>query len=429
MLAVSLIVTVWIWYATRLAVLDAELSRQIPWFVLIAGSAASLLVFVLIALLTRQRAQALALVRGMASDLQQSKQQLKEQLEQGMDDLRQRNYEIALHAELTNFLQSSYTSKEAYMAIVMTGRRLFPHLSGALYASHEPHGHLELALGWGDAQPEAKLFSRDECWALRREKMHRVCDTKQEHLCGHLQDARELRSTLCVPMIAQHELLGLLCIVSTDGRISEREQDSANTLAEHASIGLANVRLREALRHQSNHDPLTGLLNRRYLDDVLPVDLVRAKRRGTPVSVILLDVDHFKRYNDTHGHEAGDVVLRELAQFLISHGRRGDSVFRYGGEEFLLVLPDTPLAGALELAERMHEGVRLLKLEYAGQPLATITLSLGVATCPDHAAAAKDLIRAADRALYLAKNTGRDRVVTATAIEPFSEGTTLKRIV
>lgn len=350
---------------------------------------------------------------------------LNTQLERGMDDLRQRNYEIALHAELTNFLQSSYTSKEAYMAIVMTARRLFPNISGALYIRHESHSHVERMLGWGDSQPESRLFSSDACWAFRRGKPHRVDDSRQGYLCTHFEGAA--RSTLCVPMIAQHELFGIICL-SADAAVNEREQESGITLAEHASIGLANVKLREALRHQSNHDPLTGLLNRRYLDDALPLELVRAKRSGLPVSAIMVDIDSFKHYNDAYGHASGDIVLQGVARFLRGQSRDGDLVCRYGGEEFLLIMPATSLAGGREHADRLHEGVHKLEFANGDQPLPKVTFSMGVAASPEHGMDARELIGAADRALYKAKNAGRDRVITATTLEG-AEPPNLKRIV
>ena len=162
-------------------------------------------------------------------------------------------------------------------------------------------------------------------------------------------------------------------------------------------------------------DALTGLYNRRYLDETLRRELLRAERGGLPVAVIMLDVDHFKRFNDTYGHEAGDAVLRSLAGLMQKHARAGDILCRYGGEEFAMIMPEMTGAVALERASRLCEAARRLDVQHGAQPLGRITISAGIAAFPGHGADAQGLLQAADAALYAAKEGGRDRAVAAPA--------------
>jgi len=167
------------------------------------------------------------------------------------------------------------------------------------------------------------------------------------------------------------------------------------------------------LRQQSIRDPLTGLFNRRYLEETLAIEIERARRNNVPFSIIMLDLDHFKRFNDTHGHEAGDAVLQALGSFLHRNVRGGDIACRYGGEEFTLVLPGTSLEIAQQRVEQLCEGIRVLNIDFKNQILGPLTLSRGIATFPNHGDSGEMVLQAADAALYQAKSEGRDRVVVA----------------
>ncbi len=173
--------------------------------------------------------------------------------------------------------------------------------------------------------------------------------------------------------------------------------------------------LREKLREQAMRDKLTGLYNRHYVQEWFDLELRRAQRHGRPIAAIMLDVDHFKRFNDGFGHEAGDLVLRELAGALKRSTRGSDVASRYGGEEFLVLLPECPLDAALRKAEQLREEVAKLELRYDGRPLGPVSVSLGVAAFPDHAKESEELLRHADEALYEAKGAGRNRVVAYSA--------------
>jgi diguanylate cyclase (GGDEF)-like protein/PAS domain S-box-containing protein len=226
---------------------------------------------------------------------------------------------------------------------------------------------------------------------------------------------------VCVPLAAQGETLGLLYLQcgetsdAAEGKPAEATMaklaQRAELVGERLSLALANLKLREVLRHQSVRDPLTGLFNRRYMEETLDRELSRAARRNESVAVAMCDLDHFKQFNDSFGHEAGDLVLREMAAALQQNVRKGDIVCRFGGEEFALILPEATVEAAAERTETIRKEVEALALTYRGHTLGKITISIGIAMYPDDGSRAEDLVRASGQALYRAKAAGRDRVI------------------
>jgi diguanylate cyclase (GGDEF)-like protein len=224
-------------------------------------------------------------------------------------------------------------------------------------------------------------------------------------------------------MMAQGEAMGLLHLqvkvrseMSGSVHFKRSKIQLVGSVAEHIAPAFASLKLRDALRAQSIRDALTGLYNRRFMEETLEKELKRGARNTRTVCVILLDVDHFKRYNDTYGHEAGDAVLRELGIFLKAQIRGDDIACRYGGEEFILIMPEASLDVAIQRAEKLRQGVKRLQITSQGQSLGVISISLGVASFPTHGALSDVLLRSADSALYEAKENGRDRVVVAKAV-------------
>jgi diguanylate cyclase (GGDEF)-like protein len=187
----------------------------------------------------------------------------------------------------------------------------------------------------------------------------------------------------------------------------------ATAVAEELGLALANLRVRDTLHEQSIRDPLTGLYNRRFLEEFLLRELARADRKKHPLSIITMDIDHFKRINDTLGHGAGDIVLRRVGLLLQGFVRQSDIACRVGGEEFSVLLPEASMQIATQRAENIRRAVQELKLKYEEHTLAAITISLGVAAFPDHGTTPAALLHAADQALYDAKYRGRDRVESA----------------
>jgi diguanylate cyclase (GGDEF)-like protein len=247
---------------------------------------------------------------------------------------------------------------------------------------------------------------------LRRGRAHLVEDARAGPLCRHLASPPPA-TYVCIPMMAQSEATGVLYLHNRGGALPSAKRQLAQTIADSTALALANLKLRETLRHQSIRDPLTGLFNRRYMEETLERETRRVARARRPLGIIMLDVDHFKLFNDTFGHDAGDALLRELGNFMRAHVRGEDVACRYGGEEFTLILPEASLEVTRERAEHLCDDIKHLHAQYHDQPLGTVTLSLGVAVFPDHGLTSEAVLHAADAALYRAKREGRDRVVVA----------------
>lgn len=345
-----------------------------------------------------------------------------EELKSRVAELEQRTTELSLVSETAELLQSCRSVEEAHKIVARSAGQLFPDESGALALMSPARDHVEVVLAWGHELPTEGYFTPDECWALRRNRMHVVNDMHDDLLCPHVamtgsasggSQAAGYTGYICLPLTAQRETLGLLHIWRNDGvRLAPARQQLARTVAEQISLALANLRLQETLRGQSVRDALTGLFNRRYLEESLEREINRAQRSRKSLGVIMLDVDHFKRVNDTYGHEAGDAVLRELASLLQSSLRKGDLACRYGGEEFTLILPDASLEDAHQKAEHLRATAEQLAVHHGARTMA-ITLSLGVAAFPDHGGSGEVILQCADAALYRAKSEGRNRAVAA----------------
>ena len=193
----------------------------------------------------------------------------------------------------------------------------------------------------------------------------------------------------------------------------EHQQHLAEEVSNYIALAVTNLKLRETLRQQSIIDPLTGLYNRRYMEETLLRELIRAERKS-PVGLIMFDVDHFKAFNDTFGHGGGDALLHTLGDFLVKRTRGGDIVSRYGGDEFVFVLPDATLEDSRQRAEELRQNVKELQISYLDKQLSKCKLSIGVAAFPEHGLTCDALLKSADIALYRAKNEGKDRVAVAS---------------
>jgi len=261
-------------------------------------------------------------------------------------------------------------------------------------------------------------FALGDCWAMRRGHLHEVIDRGGGLVCSHFA-GQPASGTLCVPLSVQGETLGLLCLIGSanEAPMGAGKQQLAVTTGEAIKLSISNLRLRESLREQATLDALTGLYNRRYLDEVLARELHAAVRRRSPLCVTMLDLDHFKLFNDTYGHEAGDTVLRELGHILQVNLRKSDISCRYGGEEFVLVFPDSSLADTCQRVEKIRALVKNLVLRHGDQPATAITVSAGVAQARADGSTPSELLRAADDAMYAAKHAGGDRVEAHQAKE------------
>ncbi len=331
-------------------------------------------------------------------------------------ELESRNRESVLLTEMGELLQTSINEEEAQNIIRNFASRLFQHRSGALCIIKASRNSAETVAAWGEIASSEELFNPHQCWALRRGRLHHAGRAELRINCAHIRSGFD-GDYLCVPMVAQGEALGILHLSSEslDHDFTEFEQRLAGLVAERIGVALANLKLREALRAQSIRDPLTGLFNRRYMEESLDRELRRAERNHKSVGVIMIDLDHFKSFNDTFGHDAGDLVLREFGNLLRARTRKEDIACRYGGEEFILVLPEATLEDTYRRAEELREATKHLDIHFEAKSLGAVTSSMGVAVFPEHSAGAIDLVRAADTALYQAKTSGRDRVVLAAS--------------
>jgi diguanylate cyclase (GGDEF)-like protein/PAS domain S-box-containing protein len=340
-----------------------------------------------------------------------ARRKLDEETAKMMRSLKRRSGRSALLAKMGELLQSCQTREEVFTAALGFAPKIFPSRRGAIALFDSSRNQLEIAGQWHECQLPVQSFEPDSCWALRTGHPHLVRAGDITARCSH---ATGITGTfLCVPILAQGEALGILHIqaMDEDPELGEAELSFKTTFAAQTGLSVANIRLRDALRAQSMRDPLTGLYNRRYLTEMLEREIRRAARAEQSLGIMMLDLDHFKKFNDTYGHEAGDAVLRETASFLVRSIRAEDFVCRYGGEEFVVVLPTADLRVAGLRAEAVRSRLRELVVVHQGHSLGMVTASIGVAAVPQHGTTEKDLLQAADAALYRAKKAGRDRVV------------------
>ena len=336
---------------------------------------------------------------------------------QGMvAETEERNRQMTLLNEMGDVLQTCQSSEEAYQVIRNFTPKFFPTFAGgALYMLNHSQNLFQEVGVWGKSLLSEKVFAPDECWALRRGRLHLVDDPGAEMSCRHVSQPLQA-GYLCVPLMAQSKAMGILYLQATGlipSDLKEPTTQIAATLGEGMASALANLKLRETLQSQAIRDSLTGLFNRRYLEETLERELHRVKRLGFPLGVVMIDLDHFKQYNDNFGHNAGDELLVALGHLILSLVRAEDIPCRFGGEEFLLIIPGASLEVTLGRAEQLRLGVKQLHEQHPGKLLHPVTLSAGVAVFPGHGESADVLIRAADAALYQAKREGRDRVVAA----------------
>ena len=357
------------------------------------------------------------LVLGIAYDITDSKktqlrsEKLNKRLAKEIKALENRNQERIKLGQMNGFLQACLTLKEAQNALPDLLKPLFPNTEGAVYLISHSKDTLEAIATWGTIGSDTNFMPQD-CWGLRRSSPHKGDPTQQGIYCTHIHTKEVLYPTICLPMMAQGETIGLLYLRLTNSLcVSDEFQELGETVAQNVAMAFASLQLQETLRYQSLRDPLTGLFNRRYLEESLAREIDRAKRKQHFIGIIMIDIDRFKRFNDTHGHEAGDIVLQQVGNYLQKQIRQYDIACRYGGEELVIVMPDASIENTILRAEEIREGIKQLDLEHEGKKLDRITISVGVSCFPDDGIEFQSLIRTADKALYQAKQQGRDRVL------------------
>ena len=400
--------------------LQADIEHEIKNYYLILGASISVNLVLLIGLVLRFRHATI-----QTDAAQQELDERNVELSRLLAAAASRNAHVQGLSELSRFLQSCADQAEAAGLLKQHLPPLMGAASGALYLAAEETEPLRQACTWGD-KSFVDYFESDKCWAARlRQPFHQPFETGSAS-CAHLQSAyasvHNNNNIQCLPLMAYGELLGIVVLEAdmvSDPQVNMETEGSRRFALEQIGLSIGNLKLRESLRQASIRDVLTGLYNRRFFDESSQRELLRALRQQTKgdyagLALMMIDIDHFKRFNDQHGHDVGDQVLREVAQVLQSQTRGSDVAARYGGEEFTIMLPDITDKLALERAERVRMNVEKLILHAAGKDVGNITISIGLAQFPTHGTTIEALLLAADKALYEAKRAGRNRVLLSS---------------
>ncbi|KQN01790.1 diguanylate cyclase [Sphingomonas sp. Leaf230] len=346
-------------------------------------------------------------LRGAVADQGTSERQLQivnTELEQNTKSLRERGEVIELLGGMAHRMQAARTDDELAQIVRVFVPQVLPDIPGALYAHNNSRNCLAPVASWGGITVPIEGFAPERCWALRRGQSHSVEDPSREIVCGHVAENEVYH---CEPLLAGGEVIGVLYL---QGRIGAENRFRMNVLTENIASALVNHRLQRSLREQTIRDPLTSLFNRRYMEETLKLEIARSLRAGSPLSLVMCDIDHFKRFNDEFGHDAGDSVLQMVAAEMRSRFRDGDVICRFGGEEFTIIAPGTTAEALAGRVETVRRAIAELAVRHGNRTLGSTSMSFGIATWSD--AMDRDgatLIQAADMALYQSKRDGRNR--------------------
>ncbi|MFD1157439.1 diguanylate cyclase [Roseovarius aestuarii] len=361
--------------------------------------------------------------RRAAADLAEAKQRAETAETQALNALQEtqaRQEEATLLAELDEWLQCCKSLEELFEIVVTFISKLLPGSIGELYLYSNSRDVLDGVCDWGTSGLHDHI-APDSCWALRRGRHYRYDMQRIAFSCHHVKEqagGSDARDYLCIPIVAHGDTVGLLHVrfdQAADRKSMNDAQHFAVQCGEHISLAIANVRLRDELHDQSTRDPLTGLYNRRYFLEALRTELAMAQRKDSTFALLSFDADRFKAFNDNHGHDAGDMVLRAIAECMYDKFGEGQVPCRFGGEEFTVLLPGATLSEATQAGEALRAAVEDIQVRYGSGALPRVTISVGVAAFPDHGPLPQDLLSAADEALYRSKDDGRNCVTVATS--------------
>jgi diguanylate cyclase (GGDEF)-like protein len=325
------------------------------------------------------------------------------------DRVIRRTKDITLIQKFGQMLTACNDIEEISEVVSTTAKSMFSDSSGALSLLHPSLDYIEIITTWGDEWPGQTIYHPNDCWAFRRGSHNLSIKNDIGFSCKHISTSNPV---YCVPLLAQGISIGSISVTVPTDSMNERYRKMILTFSEHISMSIANVNLKEKLEHQAVRDPLTNLFNRRYLDESLTREIQRADRRNTSIGVMMIDIDHFKNFNDTFGHEAGDYVLQKFGVIITKLVRGEDIPCRYGGEEFTLIIPEADLETTKKRAMELLDQTRKMDLIHGDKTLGSITISIGIAVFPGHGTTCDSLIRSADQALYFAKSKGRDQIQT-----------------
>lgn len=360
---------------------------------------------------------------GVIQDLTERKK-IEQQLANYTKELKSNNQEILLLNELSKKLQACATIEETYVPIKQYCQQVLKITRGILYVLNEASSRLEGVIDWGYNQ-DHKIYdvSLEDCLALQQKKIHRAIHPEMDFPCKHMDLVGGASPAyLCIPIQSNFRLLALLHLEIPKEKLDFLDGSKTgliDLMAEQLALSFKSLNLSQNLRFLSVHDPLTELYNRRFLEESINQDIAKAQRNHVEFGIILIDIDYFKKINDDFGHTTGDLVLKTLSQLFFESIRRSDIACRWGGEEFLLYLRDTKLASTIEKAKNLRQAVEKLQIDSGRQRTINTTISIGIAQYPQDGLTLESLIASADKALYEAKNTGRNKIVIAKKIDGF----------
>ncbi|MCW8443749.1 diguanylate cyclase [Fluoribacter gormanii] len=340
----------------------------------------------------------------------------KIELENLVKSLEMQNKELELLKELMSLLQSSLSMDDAIEIIKNYSKRILSGTSGIVYLiSSDNLNVISRVLSWGEPVSNLFLFTPNDCLSLLRHQSYSISDSTEGLLCNHIKKAeKKPKSYACLPLLAQNEMLGLFYMEFGLNTDNQRLIALAQIISEQSALSLYNIKLRDVLKTQSTQDSLTGVYNRRFFEEYLQKEILKSKDSPFTFALLLIDIDYFKKINDTYGHLIGDQVLFEFAAKIRQICREDDLVCRWGGEEFMIYLRTSNLDHAKSKAETLRASIEKFAIEINREQPISVTISIGIAFYPYDGKRVDDLISKADEALYQAKKMGRNKVVASS---------------
>ncbi|MEH2323269.1 MAG: diguanylate cyclase [Nostoc sp.] len=340
--------------------------------------------------------------------LQRSLIDLNRHLEEKALELEAKKRELIYLSDMADMLYCCESEDDVYKVVALTCSKLFPNMSGCVYIISNSKNYVHLNSFWGDERTSKEIFSKSECWALRRGKFNLLSSGNSGLLCSHLIQPVS-GAHLCFPLFGQSEVVGILHIYSIE-EISPEDQQITEIIARTLGFALNNLSIKQRLTHDSLRDGMTQLYNQSYMETILEQRLAEAERSGQRLSVIFLDIDNFKSYNSRYGHLTANIVIQELAKLLLKSIRSFDIPCRWGGEEFVIVMPNMTLESLRKRVEQLRVDIEQMQLRDGDQILQSITASFGIAVS-ESGITVKDFLNRANQAMLEAKRTGKNRVI------------------
>ncbi|WP_442941801.1 diguanylate cyclase domain-containing protein [Nostoc sp.] len=341
-------------------------------------------------------------------ETQRSLTDLNQQLKEKTLKLEVKKGELIYISDMADMLYSCESEDEVYQVVALTCSKLFPNMSGCINIIADSKNYVQTNSTWGPKISSKEVFSLSECWALRRGKLNLSSSCNAGLICSHLIPPVS-GVHLCVPLFGKSEVIGILHIYALE-QISSEDQQIAEIIARYLAFALNNLSIKQRLTYDNLRDGMTQLFNQNYMQTITEQRLAEAERSGQPLSVIFIDIDDFKSYNSHYGHVTANIVLQELAKLLSKSIRSFDIACRWGGEEFVIVMPNMTLETLRKRAEQLRVDVEQMQLKDGDQILESITASFGIAVS-EPGITVKDFLNRANQAMLEAKQTGKNRVM------------------